>query len=255
MALLQALVISCLVISSLALARQGAKEVENGTEFFRDGDILTIKEPSGKITVERFQENAQHSKRDQGWMASAWTYSNYTYFSTVWKVPPTPDVSTNNVVFFFNSFENNNYNDILQPVLGLNDGVNGWTLASWYGANNQYYHSTQVPVKAGDTITGVIQLKGSTWDILGYLNNVLTTQITVGFSTVSAQGNAEFAMEVYNIAQCRQYPPSNRLDAANIVLKSGEASEIPKFKTSVNPSTCNAGASFSDTSVTITWSS
>ena len=92
-----------------------------------------------------------HNKRDSGWIASVWTYSNYTYFNAVWKgmvrgggrevyknkgivqgvksgrgrekshintsVPPTPAVSTNNILFFFNSFESNHYNDILQPVL------------------------------------------------------------------------------------------------------------------------------------------
>jgi hypothetical protein len=51
------------------------------------------------------------------------------------------------------------------------------------------------------------------------VNGDLRAQITVSFTTVSAQGNAEFAMEVYNIAQCAQYPSSNRLDVGNIVLK------------------------------------
>lgn len=108
-------------------------------------------------------------------------------------MPPTPSVSTNNILFYFNSFENNQYNDILQPVLQvyphtsslspllfpsllsfllmfifkLNNGVAGWTLASWYGSGSQFYHSTPAPVNPGDAITGVIELQGSTWNILG----------------------------------------------------------------------------------------
>lgn len=53
----------------------------------------------------------------------------------------------------------------------------------------------------------------------GYVNGNLKAQISVSFTTVLAQGNAEFAMEVYNIDTCTQYPPSNELDIGNVVLK------------------------------------
>jgi len=252
--MLKAVVLFFLVVSASALSRQGAKEVEDGTEFFRDGDTLTIREPSGKVTVTQVGPSS-HNKRDSGWISSVWTFSNYTYYSAVWKVPPTPAVSTNNILFFFNSFESNAYNDILQPVLQLNNGVAGWTLASWYGAGSDYYHSTPAPVSPGESITGVIQQINGAWDILGYVNGVLKAQITVSFSTVSAQGNAEFAMEVYNIDTCTQYPSSNRLDIGNIVLKHANQQVTPSFSKSINSNSCNAGADYTTTTAGITWSS
>jgi hypothetical protein len=216
--------------------------------------MLTIREPSGRVTVKQVSPSG-HNKRDSGWIASVWTFSNYTYYSAVWKVPPTPSVSTNNILFFFNSFENNQYNDILQPVLQLNNGVAGWTLASWYGSGSQYFHSTPVPVNPGDAITGVIELEGSSWNILGYVNGALKAQISVSFSTVQAQGNAEFAMEVYNINTCNQYPSSNGLDIGNIVLKHGNSQDTPNFSKSINSNSCNAGASYTSSSASITWQS
>jgi len=248
------LLLSLVIASALAYTREGARVVENGSEIFRDGSSVTIKEPSGNFTVVDISGNS-HNKRDSGWIASVWTFFNYSYYTAQWKVPTTPTTNNGQILFYFNSFENTAYNDILQPVLQFNNIIGGWSLASWYGAAGNYFHSDPAPVSVGDTITGVVQLNGNTWNVLGYVNGAQKSSISVSYATVSAQGNAQFAMEVYNIDTCSMYPPSNRIDVSGISLRAGQTEVSPKFQTSINSNSCNAGASYTTTTATLTWNS
>jgi len=250
------LLLLCLaVLCSAFRDRQNKQIIENGSQIFNDGQKLIIKEPSGNITIRDLTTGQQHNKRDSGWIASVWTYSNYTYYSAEWTVPPAPKMG-GQILFFFNSFESSQYNDILQPVLQYNNGVSGWTLAAWYGDSaGKYFEATPSPVNVGDTITGVIQLVGNSWQVLGYVNGVEKTSISASYSLVAAQGDAQFAMEVYTISQCSQYPPSNGVKISNIKLQDGKQQMVPSFTKSINTNSCGADASYTTTTAAITWNS
>jgi hypothetical protein len=233
--------------------RRSATVVANGTRIFNDGSKLRFEDPSGAITHKEINQGSIHNKRDSGWIASVWTYSTFDYYYAVWNVPCIPSTPTGQILFFFNSFENSAYNDILQPVLQYNNGVSGWTLASWYGVDGYYYESTPVSVNVGDVITGIIWLYDGTWYILGYVNGVFETELTVSYATAGAQANAEFAMEVYYVTECSQYPPTNVLSVRDIYLENGSTQITPSWSTDVYSNSCNAGASGDTTTATITW--
>jgi hypothetical protein len=171
-------------------------------------------------------------------------------------VPDTPSNNDGQILFFFNSFENSEYNDILQPVLQFNNIIGGWSLASWYGAGGQYYHTDATAVNVGDVITGIIELSGSTWSIYGYVNGALKTQITVGSGSVGTQTSAQFAMEVYSVSSCNMYPPQNYVIVNAIELRGGNGNTVsPGWTSSINSNGCNANAYGSGSAVEITWSS
>jgi len=231
--------------------------VENGTAFVRDDLGVYITEPN---TAERFVPTSahyEHDKRfpDNGWQDSLWTYNNYNYYSAFWTVPNVPTYNSGQILFFFNSLENSAYNDILQPVLQFNNGVAGWTLASWYGVGNTYYESTPVAVNPGDTIQGLIGISGgNTWVIQGFVNGVFKTQLTVAYSTLGAQANAQWALEVYNVQNCASYPPNNILTASNIVLGVNGYVSTPTWYLSTSTSNvCGVSGYGSSNSATLTW--
>jgi len=250
-----------LVASALAVDwnRANVQIVPNGTHFERNEKGISIKEPSGKTTF-RSLPSAEHvssMKRDSGWIASTWTFdSSYNYYSAVWWVPSTPSNNNGQILFFFNSFENSAFNDILQPVLQFNNGVGGWTFAAWYGAGGSYYEATPYPVSVGQAIQGVIELYQGTWYVTGYINNSPVTQITVSPSAVGAQTSAQFAMEVYSVSSCNMYPSSNYVIVNQITLYDTNGNFInPSWSSSVNANDCNQNAYGSGSAVEITWSS
>jgi len=235
--------------------RAAVQVVPDGTHIINDGTMLTFKDPNGATSYVQLQKESALHKRDSGWIASVWSYANFTDYTATWAVPPIPTSPSGQIIFFFNSFENGAYNDILQPVLQYNNGVAGWTLASWYGAAGKYYESKPVPVSVGDAIHGVITLSGSIWSVLGYVNGVLQTTLTVSIASIGPQANAQFAMEVYGISSCSQYPPSDKLMVSDILLKAGTSIVVPAWSPSINPNSCKAAAMGTSTTATISWAS
>eukprot|EP00026_Physarum_polycephalum_P010860 Phypoly_transcript_11042.p1 GENE.Phypoly_transcript_11042~~Phypoly_transcript_11042.p1 ORF type:complete len:231 (+),score=13.25 Phypoly_transcript_11042:87-695(+) len=164
--------------------------VEDGTHIEKNGTHLSFSMPSGKVEHHRIadfdtshyqnhahpRDEAHAMKRDSsasGWVSSFWSWgTSYSYFSAQWVVPQPPVHTQSNIVFFFNSFEGatpgGSGSDILQPVLQYNNGVAGWTLASWYGSGS-YTEATPVHVNVGDTIRGEISLTGGVWYVKGML--------------------------------------------------------------------------------------
>lgn len=233
--------------------RINAQVVQNGTHILRQDTSLTFYEPtlassasSPTRTTYSTVSNGSSRKRDAGWITSAWTYANITYYSATWKVPAAPaNDPGSNIIFFFNSLESNDYSDILQPVLQYNNIILGWSLASWYGdPSGAYYHTTPVAVHEGDTIQGVISLADNAWSVLGYVNGNLQTNISVSFAVVASQASAQFALEVYDVAKCEMYPPSNLLTASDIVLKSATGIILPSWSPSVASNACSAGINY-----------
>eukprot|EP00026_Physarum_polycephalum_P005341 Phypoly_transcript_05373.p1 GENE.Phypoly_transcript_05373~~Phypoly_transcript_05373.p1 ORF type:complete len:519 (+),score=74.53 Phypoly_transcript_05373:144-1700(+) len=282
-------------VGVISWTRTNPHIVENGTHIEKNGTHLLFSMPSGRVEHHRISDfdsshysshsHAQPSdaaasratKRDSsanGWVSSFWSWgTSYTYFLAQWTVPNAPIHTQTNIVFFFNSFEGKTSDggsgsDILQPVLQYNNGVQGWTLASWYGSGS-YTESTPVAVKPGDTITGVISLDNGVWSVLGYVNGVLTTTLTIAqsaFNNGVAQNTAQWALEVYNMPDCTYYPPNDFLSLTDLVLKDqGAIVSNPSFSAPTTPKStgCNAAgyltttpvASSTSSILTITWQS
>jgi len=247
--LLCALIVCGLASSTLGASlwrdRSAAIKVANGTHFLHDGKRLIYKEPNGHlehVTLNPVSKEVKETRLPiNGWYDALWTFGTYTTYQAFWEVPPAPTSNTGQILFFFNSFESSAYNDILQPVLQYNNGVAGWTLASWYGdPSGQYYESSPVAVNPGDWIIGIISVSGSTWSINGYVNGYLASTITVSTATVGAtQGNAEWTLEVYNVQTCDGLPPTNGILASTIYLANGASEVYPSWSLDTYSTDCS----------------
>jgi hypothetical protein len=147
-----------------------------------------------------------------------------------WKVPPAPSKNDGQTVYLFPGMDDiKDVVTIIQPVLGWNsDYVSSWGIASWNCcASGTVFEGAPARVNAGDTIFGIMYdtckagtLSCATWDIItedltnGHYSELLNT---------SSQGqtfNWAFAgaLEVYNIAQCGDYPTNGAINFYNIGL-------------------------------------
>jgi len=177
--------------------------------FKADGEKVTgaeraVKEPSiGHAWVE---------------YASTTTSSSYGYLYAYWDVPPAPSANDGQIGYLFPGLED--YQDvvtIIQPVLGWNsDFASAWGIASWNCcASGTTFEAPPTRVNVGDTILGEMfdtcgsgTLSCPSWDIVTY--DVTSGNYSELLNT-SSQGqtfNWAFAgaLEVYNIAQCGDYP-------------------------------------------------
>jgi len=129
-------------------------------------------------------------------------------------------------------------------------------MASWYGANGAYTESTPVSVNPGDQIIGLIELYNGVWYIESFVNGNIATVLNVQYNNpLGAQANGEWAMEVYNIDTCSQYPPSNSITLSQIILGTSSGQLSGSWSSSVNSNGCSANAYASGNTATITWSS
>ena len=152
--------------------------------------------------------------------ASTTTSTSFGELVAEWNVPSTPTANNGQTVYLFPGMED--YADvvtIIQPVLGWNsDFASAWGIASWNCCKSgTVFEATPTRVNPGDTILGYMfdtcasgTLSCPTWDIVTY-------DLTLGkyseLLNTSSQGqtfNWAFAgaLEVYNIAQCADYPPN-----------------------------------------------
>jgi hypothetical protein len=168
---------------------------------------------------------------DQPTISHAWveyagttTTASYGYMYAYWNVPPAPSTNDGQTVYLFNGMED--YSDvvtIIQPVLGWNsDYASAWGIASWNCCvTGTAYEATPKPVNSGDLILGLLidtcaaGTKSCTaWDIF-------TLDVTTGgeselLSTSSFGQTFNWAfggvLEVYNIAQCGDYPANGSIN-------------------------------------------
>jgi len=234
--------------------------VENGTHIVRMSDTIVVKQPSGKVSVEQvhpYNASLEAHKRlpVNGWMTSIWSNGPYDHIQAYWTVPNYPPVDNGQILFYFNSLENNPVNDILQPVLQLNNGVNGWTFAAWYGVGSDYYEASPVSVNPGDQIIGIVELISGTWYIGGYVNGNWVTELTVSNSEVGEQYYTQWANENYNVEACDYLPSSNSITASVLYLGYNGNEVYPSWYNEIYDYSCNPGASGTWDSATLTWSS
>jgi hypothetical protein len=172
----------------------------------------------------------EHANGKQPTISHAWveyasttTSTSFGYLYANWAVPPAPSTNDGQTVYLFPGVED--YSDIvtiIQPVLGWNaDFASAWGIASWNCCKSgTVFESTPVRVNSGDTILGYMfdtcaagTLSCGSWDIVtwdlesGKFSELLNT---------SSQGqtfNWAFAgaLEVYNIAQCGDYPSNGAI--------------------------------------------
>jgi hypothetical protein len=137
------------------------------------------------------------SPATNSWVANTW-WPNFTgspiqLFTATWTVPPAPATSAGQLIYLFNGIEN--VSCIFQPVLqwGTDPNATGgpyWQIATWYvyGPNGPASHSTPIPVKPGDTLTGTITCVGksasNTWSI-GYWGSAEKQSSTAAPAMVS----------------------------------------------------------------------
>jgi len=232
--------------------------VESGTHFVRNGDDLIVKQPSGKMSVNKINhhnESLTQSKRlpINGWYTSLWTNGPYDWFQAFWTVPPYPATDDGQILFYFNSLENNPVNDILQPVLQLNNGIGGWTLAAWYGVGDDYYEATPTAVNPGDTIYGIIALSDGTWYIEAWQNNNLVNYLSVSNSEIGEQYFAQWANEDYNVETCSYLPSTNSITANTIYLGYNGNEVYPNWYQEIYDGSCSPGGSGTWDTATLTW--
>jgi len=167
-----------------------------------------------------------------GWIESVWAHPAVTaaisYQAVDFSVPAAPQNTATSTNFFFPGAQSLDqtpqHGTIIQPVLGWNgySNLHAWTIASWNCCvDGNVNASDYVIVQTGDALRGTLQGSGctaatgicSTWKIV-------TTDVTTGQSVVlnsTAYGQAfnwvfAGALEVYDVASCRDISPSGYMD-------------------------------------------
>jgi len=162
--------------------------------------------------------------------ASATTTTSYSYLYAYWTVPSAPSANDGQTIYLFPGMED--YKDvvtIIQPVLGWNsDYANAWGIASWNCCvSGTVFEAAPTRVNSGDTILGYMfdtcaagTLSCPTWDIVTWdLTNGNFSEL-LNTSSFGQTFNWAFAgaLEVYNVAQCGDYPSGGSTTFYNLGL-------------------------------------
>ncbi len=205
--------------------------------------------------------------------ASATTATSYGELVATWTVPPDPASDDGQTVFFFPGLEDfKDVVSILQPVLGWNnDFGEAWSIASWNCCPHGItVESSPVSVSAGDEILGTMRstcsagtLSCATWNVIS--EDVSTGQSTTLSNTLSEGQTFNWAfagaLEVYNIAQCSDYPPNGFLTFSDLALYDDEFDQISDPSWSISNSAsgltpqCGYGGQVAATQVMLDYSS
>jgi hypothetical protein len=127
---------------------------------------------------------------------------------------------------------------IIQPVLGWNsDFASAWGIASWNCCKSgTVFEATPTRVNPGDTILGYMfhtcaagTVSCPTWDIVTYDLTLGRYSELINTSSQGQTFNWAFAgaLEVYNIAQCANYPPNGSISFYDVSLYNSSFTLIP----------------------------
>jgi len=205
---------------------ENVRIVANGTNFDTDGQYLIITEPNGTVTRELLYSTSTSQNQQKrgfpvnGLLTALQCNGNFSYFQAYWTVPPVPMLNWGQVLFYYNALLNAAGN-ILQPALQYNNAPAGWSVSSWYSVGASYYQTTPITVYPGDTITGIVALSGSLWYVEVFVNNYLTSLITVSASSIGNSFFAQWSSSAFGLNSCGGLPPSNTLSASSIYLGVG----------------------------------
>jgi hypothetical protein len=226
--------------SSQVLTPFGYRDSANVHQIPDGYDLITM--PDGHIRMQNrtngahldFADSGTGAARapftDNGWITYAsWlnqTGTPVSSFTTTWKVPPAPAAYHQQTLFQFNSIEPSAYNSILQPVLQYGPSAAGggkyWSVASWYVTGNNAYYSSLVKVKAGATLTGVIELTSETNGKFTYscaFTGITGTNFSI--QNISQLTWCTETLEVYGVSECKEFPHTAYSRMSGISLLTG----------------------------------
>jgi hypothetical protein len=237
-------------------------QVENGATVM-GGQVIA---PDGGVTQtdDCGYQPVQFNGKDDATTTNGWveygdmrTPLGFQSLETTFTVPAPPSNVTNQLVYFFPSFEPATSGAILQPVLQWGVGPAGggayWSIASWYvTSSNQFFASPLATVQPGDVIDGSIV--GTTG-----CSNGTCTEWTITTTDTSQSGASPTVLrsdggglsyqwaqagvlEAYSITSCDQYPASGSLRFDSVRVLDANGTELTQPWTpqqmSVTPS-CN----------------
>jgi len=208
--------------SCVTHVRKGEKIGQDMLLHHVDGtveDIPACQYPRYKANGEVVESETSTSKPPA--ISWDWVEAVTDFYSTnlgeeasTWVVPPAPTSHDGQTDYFFPGIGN-----IVQPVMGWGaDFPTGWGIASWICCSPAA-ESTPIQVNPGDLISGTITQNCSwgtsscnSWEIS---TTDVTTNQTTTLSAEPLQGDQNEAvggvLEVYNIAQCSDYPPDGEI--------------------------------------------
>jgi hypothetical protein len=232
-----------------------------------DGKLIA--EDAGKVAKDArkaVDPSISHSWIEAGSVTTGLTFGE---LSSTWVVPPAPTSDDGQIIYLFPGLEDaNDVVSILQPVLGWNAYYAGeWGIASWNCCVvNTVHYSTPVGVASGDTILGTIKDTCSAGTQACATWNVTTEDVTQGHTTtlVDTSSNGQTfnwafsgALEVYNIAQCSDYPLGGAITFTNVGLYDWSFDRIPNpewgmlyWSAGLTPQ-CNYGGQTSSNALTL----
>lgn len=235
-------------------------------------DIPACDYPRYTARGEKVAPGAKEPSIGHSWIVSgdALTGTSYGEVSATWAVPSTPPSNDGQIIYFFPGLEDaNNVVSILQPVLGWNaDYGSAWGIASWNCCpSGTTWESSPVSVNSGDQIFGDVKstcaagtLTCSTWNIISQDQTLSKTTTLSNTPNEGQTFNWAFAgvLEVYNVAQCSDYPPPDALTFNvtlydnNFQVISNPGWFIHNWSTGLTPQ-CNYGGQTAPAEVTLTF--
>ncbi len=197
------------------------------------------------------------------------TNTSYGELTATWPVPAAPTAKVGQTIYLFPGLEDiHDVVSIIQPVLGWNaDFSSAWGIASWNCCPSGItIESAPVHVTAGNKILGTMKDNCSAGTLTCSSWNVTTEDVTTGQSTMLTNTPNEGqtfnwafagALEVYNIAQCTDYPKSGQISFSSVSLYDDEFDPISNpgwtiasWASGLTPQ-CNYGGQVTATKVTL----
>jgi len=178
-----------------------------------------------------------------GWLDNAGYYppSEVQTFSGTYTIPPNPPTQSNQVLFYFIGSENFQSNvgvSILQPVLTWGNGHTGWNMASWNCCpqGETWTSSFLTGLKAGGTVSGVIDASGANWAVTSSYNgqNVVLT-------VPSAQRDfnwVDVTLETYTVTSCGEFPAGPETFSNMKLILTGGTVNVPTWTPWKEPTEC-----------------
>jgi hypothetical protein len=171
-----------------------------------------------------------------------------TSFRTTWQVPEPPSTDSNQIIYLFSGIDPSDPSTgILQPVLqwGRSEAGGGpyWSVASWYvagaSAGSNAYYTTPVQVNPGDTLVGAMTLtnqSGGTFDYNCEFEGISGTSLPALNHPELVWCNE--TLEVYNVAQCSDYPASSYTAMRAINIQTGAMAPVVNWVAENQPTDC-----------------
>ncbi len=231
----------------------------NYPRYLRNGEVWPGNSGNGPTINHAYVEDA-----------TVTTNTSYGELLSNWVVPPAPSSNDGQTLYFFPGLEDlNPTKTILQPVLGWNGDFSGaWGIASWNCCVSGIT-SESVPyrVSSGDTIYGMMKATCGAGTLSCGSWNVTTQDLSSGSTTTLSQTSADGqtfnwafggAVEVYDVAQCSDYPTNGSISFMGLSLYDYNYNQIsnPSWSiyenTSITPQ-CYYGGQKTGTQVSLSY--